>query len=105
MSAAVDMARAVVGLAPALTRDTAFVIYSEKRQAYWRAEEAGYTRALANAGIYTKADAERIALASARSGALRSVAYRLDDLMSDDHGVEPMRAGTVLAFITEEATR
>lgn len=50
-----------------------YVIWSFEHGAYWRPAECGYTRALAEAGRYSQADAERI-IASANIASLNEIA-------------------------------
>lgn len=50
-----------------------FVIWSFEHGAYWRPAEIGYTRELAEAGRYSKADADRI-IASANLVSLNEIA-------------------------------
>ncbi|GAB1344994.1 hypothetical protein [Gemmatimonas sp.] len=51
--------------APALTRDTAFVVWSHKHGAWWGPNHCGYHSQLAYAGVYTEAEARAIAIDSA----------------------------------------
>jgi hypothetical protein len=85
-----------------LTRETAFVIWSEKHGAWWRAHQCGYTKDLHHAGIYRETEALDIA---ERSGgglpAERSRAVTLEQALTQQH-VEALRHSTVAWLLTSE---
>lgn len=51
-----------------------YLIWSREHQAWWCADERGYTLEFFEAGHYSKADAERIV---ARANAYRSMAFEV----------------------------
>lgn len=87
--------------APALTRDTAFVVWSHKHGAWWGPNRCGYHSQLAYAGVYTEAEARAIETDSAFGPAhQRSEARRLAH-QPFDH-MQAMQPMTVTWLLTRE---
>lgn len=83
-----------------LTRETAHVIWSRKRSAYWLPSGSGYTTELSQAGVYSEHDALEIERQSAHGPEhTRSVAVALATLpIVNQFNARP---GTVLWLLTK----
>lgn len=83
-----------------LTRDTAYVIWSRKRSAYWLPNGQGYSEQIAHAGVYSEADAKEIERQSTCGPEhTRSIAVPLAGVNIDFLQIRP---GTVAWLLAKE---
>ncbi len=71
-----------------------YVIWSSRHNQWWCANGEGYTPHMRNAGLFSRADADRLL-----SRSFTSLALTLAEAFDRDGRPEPVRAGTVGAWV------
>ena len=70
--------------------DDRYVIWSYEHRAWWAPDRRGYTPDLTSAGVYTRAEAERIvAEANANVLAINQWCLALEDALAEERTVGP----------------
>lgn len=85
-----------------LLRD-GYVLWSKKHQQWWRPDAMGYCNHLAQAGVYSEAEAEdhvRVSQFDPNANN-HTVAHRVRDLNLYGSGVEPLRTNSLTYHLTQ----
>lgn len=84
-----------------LLRD-GFVLWSKKHQMWWRPQSMGYCNHLAQAGVYTEAEAIDLVSRSQcdPNKDHHTVMHRVRDLNLYGSGVEPLREDSLMHHLT-----
>ena len=76
-----------------MTSDHGYVIWSFEHHAWWRAGRVGYTSRLEHAGLYSRAEAERI-VRDANVVRINEECLTLVDALAEERTIGPRDANT-----------